>query len=426
MQAIGVLTLAHTQNDNYGAHLQAWALITALRKEVAARPAASEPIAVGLVPTQPLECYLGGRSHSNRAMSQPTGDLDADKKRALEAFKIMMTRQRGFEHFCRSMVLRVPRATVGNVTDQKSSVEHGLNMKYVVGSDWVWCFANGFELKPEFFGFLAPSSVSRGGVACRYYAYAASFGTSLPSDPAFARYRDFMVKGWQQFRLISLREPTWLDTLQNSCHLSPSLGPVTTALDPSFLLDRADYHVMTAEHMVKNEPYILYYSFSTFYGTQEDDVIAALELIARYREQTHQPNLAVLDISPCETVSTPRIAQTMQRLHLRWQSRFVTAPHEFVNFVAHAQLVLTNSFHGAVFSLIFNTPFSYFYRNGCDPRLAMLQDVFGIKDVLLSELQGKSSEELKERNRELAAAYNSGIAALREPSLQLLRQVVED
>ena len=232
-----------------------------------------------------------------------------------------------------------------------------------------------------------------------------------------------MVKGWQQFRLISLREPTWLDTLQNSCHLSPSLGPVTTALDPSFLLDRADYHVMTAEPMVKNEPYILYYSFSTFYGTQEDDVIAALELIARYREQ---PNLVVLDISPCETVSTPRIAQTMQRLHLRWQSRFVTAPYEFVNFVAHAQLVLTNSFHGVVFSLIFNTPFSYFYRNGCDPRLAMLQDVFGIKDVLISELQGKSSEELTARNRELAAGYNSGIAALREPSLQLLRQVVED
>jgi len=56
----------------------------------------------------------------------------------------------------------------------------------------------------------------------------------------------------------------------------------------------------------------------------------------------------------------------------------------------------------------------------------MLQDVFGIKDVLISELQGKSSEELTARNRELAAAYNSGIAALREPSLQLLRQIVED
>ena len=163
MQAIGVLTLAHAQNDNYGAHLQAWALITALRKEVAARPAASDPIAVGLVPTQPLECYLGGRSHSNRVMSQPTGDLDADKKRALEAFKTMMTRQRGFEHFCRSMVLRVPRTIVGNVTDQKGSVEQGLNMKYVVGSDWVWCFANGFALKPEFFGLAALSSVSRGG-----------------------------------------------------------------------------------------------------------------------------------------------------------------------------------------------------------------------------------------------------------------------
>lgn len=263
-----------------------------------------------------------------------------------------------------------------------------------------------------------------GGGRVNLYAYAASFGTAQPSDPCFARYRELMVQNWQKFRHISLREPTWLNTLQSV--VTPPLGPVTTALDPSFLLDRNDYHAMTAQPMVQGEPYLLFYAFSTIYGTQEDDVIAALELVARYREETNQPNLAVLDISPCEIPSTPRIVATMQRLKLRWQRRFVTAPQEFVNFVAHAQFTITNSFHGVVFSLIFNTPFSYFYRNGCDPRLAMLQDVFGVTCLHVNAQSHQKIVELTALNHDIASAYNQGIGALREPSLQQLQTIVAD
>ena len=87
MQALGVLTLAHTQNDNYGAHLQAWALIQALRKIVASRPADSDPMAVGLVATEALEWYKCARNQSQMIMRYPTNDLVADKQRALLNFK---------------------------------------------------------------------------------------------------------------------------------------------------------------------------------------------------------------------------------------------------------------------------------------------------------------------------------------------------
>ena len=159
MQALGVLTLAHTQNDNYGAHLQAWALIQALRKIVASRPADSDPMAVGLVATEALEWYKCARNQSQMIMRYPTNDLVADKQRALLNFKHLGARYKVFEPFCRALQLRLPQETFNGV--------HGLNlsqMKFVVGSDWVWHFTETKPPQPAFLGLFPKFLDETGGV----------------------------------------------------------------------------------------------------------------------------------------------------------------------------------------------------------------------------------------------------------------------
>lgn len=62
---------------------------------------------------------------------------------------------------------------------------------------------------------------------------------------------------------------------------------------------------------------------------------------------------------------------------------FHTGPAEWLNLVEHASIVLTNSFHATVFSLIFNVPFLIFNDVHADTysRLINIIEQFGLDGV---------------------------------------------
>src|SRR5690606_31932799 len=60
-------------------------------------------------------------------------------------------------------------------------------------------------------------------------------------------------------------------------------------------------------------------------------------------------------------------------------------PETFINLVANAELVLTNSFHAVAFSLIFGKNFYVFNRNvNINTRMRDLLSVLDLKDLIIT------------------------------------------
>ena len=82
------------------------------------------------------------------------------------------------------------------------------------------------------------------------------------------------------------------------------------------------------------------------------------------------------------------MSPTSYDYHLADIDDFNMGPKEFVNYIKDASIVLTNSFHAAVFSIQFHTPFYVIKRESkvsMSSRLDSLLDDYGLKDRQISE-----------------------------------------
>ncbi len=252
------------------------------------------------------------------------------------------------------------------------------------------------------------------------FAYAASFGKSLPGDPIYKTYQNYLTNQWRKFKIITLRESAWVETL-NSLNLP--CAPVTTALDPAFLLDADDYSSFISRPLI-NEPYILLYIFGPNYGAQEEQILSVLESIDQYRTANDLKNLAVLNISPGPLFMTQKTVEKFKSLNLRHEWRFATSPDEFLNYVANSSLVLTNSFHGTVYSLLFNRKFMYFYLHHKDPRIKTLEKEFGIDALQLNSRLPGDTELFNLCTGFVHDNFTKRIGNLRKNSLTVLNNIL--
>lgn len=59
-------------------------------------------------------------------------------------------------------------------------------------------------------------------------------------------------------------------------------------------------------------------------------------------------------------------------------------PREFLSLVKYAEFIVTNSFHGTVFSTIYKKPFISAIKGEVDPRRASLMKQLGLENHLIS------------------------------------------
>ena len=59
-------------------------------------------------------------------------------------------------------------------------------------------------------------------------------------------------------------------------------------------------------------------------------------------------------------------------------------PLEFIHYIAHAEMVVADSFHATAFSIIMNKDFHVFYRLSNISRMVDLLDSLGIRDRINS------------------------------------------
>lgn len=247
---------------------------------------------------------------------------------------------RKFQNFYKSQyVLSSIKYTSSNFNE---STEKEKLDGYVCGSDTIFAI-------PEFGfddGFYANYPIMKG----RSVAYAASFGDY---DIADELTDDLRIR-LNNFKSIALRENDKLTTVK-----SLTDKPVFKVIDPTLLLKQEDYDKITKSPEIEKN-YLLLYS-----RRRNKDMQIFAEKIA------NDNGWEVVEISLNAKNSDHNIM------------RYDAGVEEFLGLVKKAQMIITNSFHGMIFSVLFKRPFYIFSRKLCDTKISEVLELFRIKGRLL-------------------------------------------
>lgn len=193
---------------------------------------------------------------------------------------------------------------------------------YLVGSDQVWN-PNIIGKDPTWFLGFAPE------VKKKKVAYAASFGLPQLSDD----YGEFYKPLLKNLDAISVREET-------GARIVDKLAAIQTpvVMDPVFLLKKSEWEQFAAQP--KDKGYVLCYYMPGF--SQVERVIQKLS-----RQIATQRGLKIINIGKKE----------YSKLKFWKNNRFGSGPAEFIGLFQNADFIVTNSFHGTAFSVIFEKNF---------------------------------------------------------------------
>lgn len=206
-----------------------------------------------------------------------------------------------------------------------------LNPKYdffIAGSDQVW--------NPLFWGEKAthPRWKSNNyflefAVPEKRVAYAASFGISrVPEE-----WKAEMTEEFSKFKAISVRETAGAKIVKELIGKD-----VPVLLDPTLLLSAEHWRSIETHRLTGSERYVLAF----FLGPQPKEVYAQVQ------EKAKELDAQIIE---------------MMDPHSQY---FAQGPDGFLEMVDHAQLVFTDSFHAAVFSILFHKPFYIHQRHLTD------------------------------------------------------------
>jgi len=311
------IALFSCHNDpNYGSMLQAYALVFALRK----LGYDSEYInySLGKDPKTPLgilkriiKCPL--RKFLDIAMpKKPKGEFGFYKT---VDFAETMT---AYERFHTRYIPVSAKKYYSDTVNRKFHVEDYCN--YIVGSDQTW---SPHQYHPQKLYFLDFCDFQKKN------AYAPSLGTVELSDD----YINILIDKLHSFDHLSCRE------LINSRRLSELLGrEVMHVLDPTLLLTSEDWDKVAKQPSI-NENYILAYILG-----EKDRVIDFAERLGREKK------LPVYYV-----VTRPRYLNMHNSLN-------GIGPDDWVGLIKNARYVVTDSYHGCLFSVNYKVSFYAFSK----------------------------------------------------------------
>jgi len=222
---------------------------------------------------------------------------------------------------------------------------------YIVGSDQVWRPKyNRYQLYEMFLSFV------KGNLAKRI-AYAASFGVSEIefSEPQIKRISTLL----QKFDLISVREDTAVELCNNYFQVVAH-----HVLDPTLLLRKTDYHSL----ILKEE---------------SENLLTTQEL-----QNKDELFVYVLDQSPAVSRIIQQIANDFQYKPYNFlqllNDETMPSVVSWLKGIMNARFVITDSFHGTVFSILFNKPFlTYANQNRGATRFLSLLKMFHLEERLV-------------------------------------------
>ncbi|MCM1500290.1 MAG: polysaccharide pyruvyl transferase family protein [Clostridium sp.] len=269
---------------------------------------------------------------------------------------------------------------------------------FVAGSDQVWNEDyNGTDDFSYYFDFL-PDCKKR-------VAYAASFGKSelFPE-----KYGKIVINYLRKFDAIGVRE---IDGVNKLAHYGIEAVHVT---DPTMLLNKEewrDFSKTSIYRRLRNKPYILVYVMDGIYEKLLD--------LAKMIKKRYGYMIIVLAFY--------RIADPSIDKMLHWAD-----PKDFVALVDGAECVVTNSFHGTAFSIIFEKPSIICGKKNYNSRMLGTLCRLGLErnfvgfDKILSHEEMFELIENKERMQKAQLELMDWIGESKEFLLEALNNISSD
>ena len=246
---------------------------------------------------------------------------------------------------------------------------------FIVGSDQVWRpLYNWGEIEKMFLSFIPKEK------KIKRISYAASFGNNEGefTDEQTETCKELLSR----FDAVSVREIDGIEL----CRKYLKREDAVWVLDPTLLLDRNDY-----ENLCKNVPCLEENTLCAYILDLNNDIVLKLKTIADKKRL----KLKIVSADNNCTLSVP----------------------EWVAMFRDAKCIITDSFHGTVFSIIFNKEFysiTNIERGGS--RFTSLLSLFGLINRL-----NNSINEISSNNTKINwALVNQKLHQLRKYSIKFL------
>jgi hypothetical protein len=186
----------------------------------------------------------------------------------------------------------------------------------------------------------------------RNIAYSPSFA-DLDFSP---EEKKAFIERLKNFSAIGLREPTYMEFIKAHTNVD-----VQWTLDPTLLLDAFVYDKLIS-HTYQRKRYLLLYTRS-----RDKEIVYFADRIAK------KYGLKVIEIS-------------LQAQHVyKHTMAYNTGIEEFLALVRDAECVVTNSFHGSIFSLLYAKEFYTFIRPLAGNKNRFLLQRLGLESQLKTD-----------------------------------------
>lgn len=190
---------------------------------------------------------------------------------------------------------------------------------FIVGSDQIWNYNFGHAQEKDFLKFTDYNKT---------ISYAPSFGISEVEE----EWKEKITDGLNHIKYLSVREAQGAKIIKDLTNRDAQV-----VLDPTLLLSKEEWNKVEKKpkKMIK-EKYILTY----FLGEKSQ------KLNDEINQLSEKNNLKIINLNNIED-----------------KDFYVCGPSEFLYLFSNAEIVLTDSFHACVFSMIYDKPFYVFDRN---------------------------------------------------------------
>ncbi len=218
-------------------------------------------------------------------------------------------------------------------------------------------------------------------------AYAPSFGfTNFSSD-----YDAAIAHELSAFTAVSVRERQGQEKIKELIGYVPEL-----VLDPTFLIPPTQWESLETRCKVPNQ-YILYYSLR-----HADDTMRFCMEFAKKKQ------------IPVVVVGGNMFSNLKAGANVQYM--YDTDPTQWLYLIHHASYVVTNSFHGLAFSIIYRKNFFLSLTSLTNERLENLVSLFGLEKQIIRD--GTESNDTD------YAAAETVLPVMREQSLNFLKRAL--
>jgi hypothetical protein len=319
MKRIAICTLFH-KNYNYGGVLQAYATQKVLADKGYEAEIISFDDAKSVNPIYPTNLSRI-KQYSVIEVVKKISEI-INKKYNTGLQKKLQIRYSLYKDFVKRNVSVSKIYSDENINDIGKSYD-----VFISGSDQVWnpnavnnLYLQNFQLKE----------------GAKRISYAASIGR----DGLSKWECNIMIPLISKFDYISVREKSAKEILKR--HIDSK--DISVVCDPTILLPSVKWDEVACERMIQ-DPYVIMYAFS--------ECRFINHLIDYYRNKGIK----------CYYIPYAKNSPNSfdEKYHIT--PLFDVGPSQFISLIKHSEMVVTDSFHGSVFSVIYNKPFIVFERD---------------------------------------------------------------